>query len=444
MSKSLQIDTRRFVFLISIIISSIFSIQLARLQVRVLSNDHGHENPSLLVQHNPLVVPREETEHTASNETSMFCQTRECWQSLARSLSLLRIFPDRKDHAWLVQEKSGKPLIDDTNNRTYSDAGILYVKNFKAASSTAAGVALRLVYRLPRNISSHGWVRFHHTPGYVYRNRHPVKSFLFTSVRDPASRALSRIFYTHISHHGYDPNDDPQMLTFLRDTDSQYGSVRHVGGGYQVWYTHMEGDHLPRSWGPKMPSKVQQRQVIHLAVQQILKDYDFILVAERLDESIVVMALLMNVSLDDVLVQNAKESSTDDWYYFKFGKLERCKRPIRAFRSPAIVAHLESDEWLAKNYGDYLLHAAAILSLEATMDRLGRERVARALHVYRSLQLQVTQECRNQTIYHCSDAGNPQRPLSKKNCYSDDSGCGYQCIDSYLAKLPEPMTTRIF
>lgn len=385
------------------------------------------------------------SDDTSQNDIMTFCQTSSCWQSLARSLHLHREFMDRHDQAWLVQEQSTTLLVDDRSNRTYSDAGILYVKNFKAASSTAAGVALRLAYRLPNNnVSSHGWVRFHHAPGFTYRNRHPTKSFLFTSVRDPASRALSRIFYTQISHHRYDPNDDQALLTFLRDTDSQYGSVRHFGGGYQVWYTSMEGDRLPRSWGPKMPSKVQRRKRIHDIVKQILYDYDFILVAERLDESIVVMALLMNVSLDDVLVQSAKESTSNSWYYFKSGKLEICKVPVHAFRSPVVEAHFHSDEWLSKNYGDYLLHAAAILSLEATIHRLGQERVARALHVYRSLQEQVSNECRNQTVYHCSDTGKPQRQLSRKNCYSDDSGCGYQCVDTYLEKLPEPKTKRIF
>jgi hypothetical protein len=91
-------------------------------------------------------------------------------------------------------------------------------------------------------------------------------------------------------------------------------------------------------------------------------------VAERLDESIVVMAILMNVSLDDALVQNPKVSSASSWFFFKLRNKELCKRPARVFRSPAVIAHLESDEWLTKNYGDYLLHMAMNLSLDATID----------------------------------------------------------------------------
>jgi len=402
--------------------------------------------PSSNVSH---VNPRTGNSTLVVNTTaSQFCQSFECWKYLAQSLGLVRAFPDRHDQQWLVQGKSSEPLINHETNRTYSDAGILYVKNFKAASSTAAGVALRLAYRLPTTVnnetSSNGWVRFHHTPGWTYRNRNPARSFLFTSIRDPARRALSRIFYTQISQHGRDAHNDDLMLNFLRDTDSQYGSVRHTGGGYQVWYTSMEGDRLPRSWGGKRPTTVQNRPAIQEAVRGILNDYDFILVAERLDESIVTMALLMNVSLDDVLVQNAKESSASAWYYFKRGNFEQCRRPVPVFQSPAVRHHLQSEEWIAKNYGDYLLLAASHLSLDATMGRLGQERVNRALQFYRGLQEEVGLACRNETVYHCSFDGKPQRSLSKIDCYSDDSGCGYPCIDSFLSLLPESKTARVF
>lgn len=378
--------------------------------------------------------------------TSQYCQTPACWKTLALSLGLKRAFPDRHSQRWLVQGKSTEPLMDPSNpNHTYSDAGIIYVKNFKAASSTIAGVALRLAFRLPGNdTTSNGWVRFHHTPGYSYRNRNPARSFLFTSVRDPARRALSRIFYTHISQFGHDPHNEDLLLDFLKSTDLQYGSVRHVGGGYQVWYASLNGDQLPRSWGAKRPTTVQRRPIVHHVVGQILQDYDFLMVAERLNESIVVMALLMNVSLDDVLVQNAKDSTAVSWYYIKSGKLERCKRPIKVVQTPRIRDHLQSETWLAKNYGDYLLHAAADLSLDATIDRLGRDRVTDALETYQNLQDQVAAACQNQTIYHCSAEGVPQRPQSRRNCYSDDSGCGYQCIDAFLSHLPQPKTARIF
>jgi hypothetical protein len=427
MPPPLAINNIRFVLFLGVVLTVVFSIRSsAKLEFRVV---WSHDNAVAPLRTSELEVLSNSSEIAIHNtsRTSHFCQNSECWKRLTESLGLVRSFPDRHDQAWIVQDKSKVILFDHTSNRTYSDAGILYVKTFKAASTTGAGVALRLAVRLVSSTkndsstsSSRARVRSYHTPGFTYRDRHPTRSFLFTSVRDPASRALSRIFYTKVSYWGSNPHDDKLILGYLHDTDPQFGSVRHVGGGYQVWYTSTEGDRLPRSWGPKQPTKVQRPQAIESAVKQILHDYDFILLAERLDESIVVMAMLMNVSLDDVLVQNAKESSSSSWYFFKVRKTQLCRKPVRVFRSPAIIAYLESDEWLAKNYGDYLLHIAANLSLDATIERLGRDRVEKALHVYRSLQDQVVQECRNQTIYHCSASGKPQTSLSKHNCYTDD------------------------
>jgi hypothetical protein len=155
------------------------------------------------------------------------------------------------------------------------------------------------------------------------------------------------------------------------------------------------------------------------------------LVAERMDESLVAMALILGVSITDVLVQSAKQTGALQYHYFKRGKREHCTRPVPAFRSLAVHEYLESEEWYAKNYGDYLLHAAADISLNRTIERLGVG-FSRSLQEYGRLKRKAEQICANQTVYHCSADGKPQRHLSKQNCYSDDSGCGYPCIDKML------------
>jgi hypothetical protein len=376
-----------------------------------------------------------------SSTPFVLCRSSECFTERAQQLQMARAFPDKPGRQWIVQGTNVAFMGNATN------AGILYVKNFKAASSTAAGAALRLAVTYvtngndtnAKNKESTAWVRFHHTRGYVYANRHPERSLLFTSVRDPAARALSRIFYTHISQLGRS-RTDASLLKLLKDADPQFGSVYHYGGGYQVWYTSLT-QRLARSWHQQHSEQVLKPDKVHAAVQQIVQSYDFILVAERMDESLVALALVLGVRVQDVLVQSAKQASSEQYYYFKSGKRKFCKRPVKVVRSPAVVAHLQSDEWYAKNYGDYLLHAAAHASLDRTIRRLGRDRFQQALTAYRQLQTLAAQHCANQTVHHCSATGQPQRHLSKQNCYSDDSGCGYPCIDELLAKLKLNETT---
>jgi hypothetical protein len=363
------------------------------------------------------------------NDTS-FCLSTACISKEAEILA--RAFPDRANHTWIINDNREI----DLGNYNYSSRGILYVKNFKAASSTAAGAALRIAYqhgdgKNNNQTTQPAWVRCHHARGHNYATRDPQRSFLFTSVRDPAARALSRIFYTSITRFGETPSDK-NLLSKLRWNHAQFGAVSHHGGGYQVRYVSMQKD-LASSWSSDNKTIVSNPHQVESTVRQIFQDYDFILVAERLDESLVAMALVMGLPIADVLVQPAKVLLGNKYLYYRSRKnKEICKRPVSAFRSPAVAAHLTSDEWYAKNYGDYLLHAAANHSLDRTIHRLGRPRVARALQEYQRLQRKAQVVCANQTISHCSDDGIPQRDLTKDNCYSDDSGCGYPCIDKML------------
>lgn len=368
------------------------------------------------------------------NATSNVCLSPVCIAQTAARLA--RAYPDKTNRsAWIITPQ------DDYNpqDQGYECAGIIYVKNFKAASSTAAGIALRIAYQHGgERKKDHAWVKFSHVRGFKYAGRDPARSVLFTSLRDPAARAISRIFYTSITQKGERPTDE-NLLQKLRWNHRQYGAVSHEGGGYQVRYVSMIKE-LNTSWAPEEPNYVVDPQQIERNVREIIHAYDFIMVAERMDESIVVLALILGLDLSDVLVMDAKQNMGKEYLYFsnhdhKSQKLvETCRLSVRAFCSAAVQSHLESMEWFSKNYGDYLLHAAALQSLDLTIERLGRPRFQKALQEYRQLKLMAKERCSNETVGHCSAEGMVQRDLSSLNCYSDDSGCGYPCIDQMLAE----------
>jgi hypothetical protein len=185
----------RLALFLSVVLTAVFSIRSsAKLELWPSPDDAvaplvQGDTPPLVLDHNNyiglwVVLPlwiffRATTApaiHSArQSRTSSVCQTSGCWKGLAESLGLVRTFPDRHDQAWLVYDKSKDILFDVPNNRTYSDAGIIYVKTFKAASTTGAGVALRLSFRLDSSSknkngtssSRRPWVRSYHTPGYT-------------------------------------------------------------------------------------------------------------------------------------------------------------------------------------------------------------------------------------------------------------------------------------
>lgn len=333
------------------------------------------------------------------------------------------------------------------NNRVpqiYKDPieGLYYNKVPKTASSTLAGINQRIAFRwghriyapkddattifTKRNTSCSHKEAHILGAGKYYRNRVAEKSFLWGSLRNPASRALSRIFFDHISQLG-SPRDDETVLKFLKnDYNPQNGIVSKGKGGFQLQYLTLENNMREwYAWDKRFPTVVKRPDIVKERVEHLINNYDIIVLTERIDESIVALQLLLGLRVGDVLSTSAKMGGG---YYYD--KEKRSCIPIqKTRRSAAVQEYLESDEWQAVNYGDYLLYAAANQSLDLTIELLGRGRFDEALRLYRQAQQVVDQECSSQTHFPCSKNGTAQWKLSKSDCYSDDEGCGYSCVD---------------
>eukprot|EP00934_Nitzschia_sp_Nitz4_P008476 Nitzschia sp. Nitz4//scaffold120_size68122//27431//28819//NITZ4_006043-RA/size68122-processed-gene-0.44-mRNA-1//-1//CDS//3329534275//8466//frame0 len=373
-------------------------------------------------QNTPVDSSIDETRMTGSGTTT--CVSHAC--VIADAEAIARVYPFKHKSTWIIHGYPDDIEVDDDRlpNRI---GGIILVKNYKAASSTSAGLALRL-----NDIYGNGtrtWVNFNHVRGSRFAWRRRDRSIMFTSVRDPASRSLSRIFYTNISRRGRNPNDSI-IMNALKYTEFQYGATSHDGGGFQVRFLSMD-ESLAQSWNASEPTQVLHPEIVRQNVRDIINEYDFIMVAERMDESLVAFALLMDLRLGDVLVNEAKSNTGGlSYVYYKSGRHELCKRSVASFRSPLVKEYLESDEWRAQNYGDYLLVAAANRSLDLTIDRLGRSNFEQSLSDFRALKQSVYVYCENRTVPPCASNGTVQTKLS--DCYANDFGCGYPCVDEYL------------
>jgi len=77
---------------------------------------------------------------------------------------------------------------------------------------------------------------------------------------------------------------------------------------------------------------------------------------------------------------------------------------------------------------------AASLSLDLTIEAIGRERFDEALERFKALKQRAVKKCAAEAVFPCSRNGTPQPKEAASNCYSDDMGCGYMCLDKLSFK----------
>ena len=314
---------------------------------------------------------------------------------------------------------------ESKNQQTQSPTGLLFVKVHKAASSTLAGVNMRIA-------AKHGCAsRQHHEDSRLYGNRDKAHSFLYTSIRDPASRALSWIYYS-MSNQGHNVTERPDtVLNLLRQRFYfQHGGADNarrikLESGAQVGYLNT-GPALDKPlWHTEEPDQVQNFTLARQRVQEVMGQYDLILLVERLHESLVALQLLLQLETADILYLSSKITGG---YSFTWGPNRGChKLQYPPVMDPTVQAFLSSTEFYAANYQDFLLYKAANASLDETIDSLGRERFQKALIAFQSM-MEKAKQCQTEAIFPCSSTG-IYRPPNETNCYLRDWGCGYPCLD---------------
>lgn len=239
---------------------------------------------------------RQEKQNPAALSDTLGCLAAECIRSEASKLA--RVYPRRRDrHHWCLTKRDG-----DNDDDRYR--GLLLVKIPKAASSTSAGIVLRLAHRM--NCAQYQWM---HRPAVEYKadKVHPVNSFLFTSIRDPGQRAVSSIFFHVLSRDAHLEPTDHTLLHYLQhSTSSHYGAQSDGQGGFQLRYASFHEIPKQSAWMAADPTTVINPELVASNVRQALQGYGFVLVTERMDESLVAMALLLGIDVGDVLVTASK------------------------------------------------------------------------------------------------------------------------------------------
>jgi len=375
--------------------------------------------------HNQTIHESKRWSFFASMRRSSCCLHQNCIEQEASRIA--HAFPDRTDRSWCLPNKHATSEFTDDQEKC---KGIVLVKVPKGASSTSAGVAIRIKHR-----QECGAVQWRHKLATEYsRCSNKSQAFLFTTIRDPAARAVSTIFFHIVSRKNVTATDDFMKSSLTQSTDPHFGAVSEGQGGFQLRYTSPREIPKYSAWSTTNKEIVLDPNTVLENVRHTINAYDFLIVTERMDESLVAMALLLGIDVGDVLVTSSKVAGGR----YHFAKLPhevfKCFPTVKSFVSRGIQSFLGSDEWRAMNYGDYLLHAAANQSLDRTIERLGRDRFDRALAEYRRLRAIEEKQCAPHVKFPCNDHGEPQPELSKRSCYLSfyDFGCGYKCIDKML------------
>lgn len=330
------------------------------------------------------------------------------------------IGPETTYRAWA--SNSSFPCFEAEDNwrtihtqRMPTREGLLYTREMKTGSSTLAGVFLRLAHRKGKTLNPSGGlckIRIDHSPAQKmeYGSRDKSKSFLISMLRDPTKRSISAYFHFRVSEQKEVPIDDNFQNYLLFNQQFSNYFIKDLAMR-EINFTSSDTD----------PEDL---------VQEIIDSFDFIAITERLDESLVVIKMLLNLEVADILYMSAKQGGS-----FTTGpQTTPCIYLIPSFLSKGMKAFFVSESWKEYIKLDTLLYRAANKSLDNTIDSLGRPEFENHLSQFREVLARAHVRCENETIYRCDQAGN-YRGSKNATCLLWDIGCGYECLDRFYPSV---------
>jgi Galactose-3-O-sulfotransferase len=312
---------------------------------------------------------------------------------------------------------------DELLQRAWQDGasathGLLYEKPNKCASTTLAGVNLRIARNVARRyqdvypnltLCDVRWSHGRKQRAERYRHRNRTASFLWSAVREPTARAVSWYYFKHLSLDGHNRSDNHAFQDFLLQ----------------------QKDHFYLFFLDTRPYRINNWSDAASELNFVLKEYDFLGVTERLDESLVVLMLLLKLPMADVLYYSSKVHSG----LFARGPGTKCIYLQPSTVSDEMRSFFASDAWNRKIRSDMTLYRAVNRSLDMTIDALGRHRVETELARFRRAQALVRQRCQGKVQMPCDKEGDMARPVEETGCLVGDVGCGMECLDEVATEL---------
>jgi hypothetical protein len=333
---------------------------------------------------------------------------------------------------------------DPSVQNTPSDVGFLFLKPYKTGSSTSSGISLRMARNVARRQQQKSKSpddfeicrsRFDHARSSErFSNRKVDQSFLWTVIRSPAKRIVSQFFHFVVSREKKEPTD-ANMIEYIRSYARHSQSTvydYYLGALSTTVYTPQPLDTpTTASASTSTSTSITNNKDAVQTANQILKDYNFIGITERMDESVVALSMLNGLALADVLYLKAKGHGGYDGG--GGGRQNnKCTYIWPSFVSHGMRDFFETDEWKQIVHWDSVLYQAANRSLDLTIDQLGRENFETQLAKYQHAKEVVHDRCLPVTTFPCSPEG---KYRYKTDCLWKDSACGMNCMDQVSTEL---------
>jgi hypothetical protein len=332
---------------------------------------------------------------------------------------------------------------------TPASQGLLFQRPHKTGSTTMVGILLRLSHNRAKGFqwckhrAMHGTARF-----YEYGKRDRSRSFLFSIIRDPTKRIISQFFHFDVTAYQVEPTDSNFLRMARRNSHNYYLSElttrQYVPNGTIISKLDFAQSKGYPSVNDFEQAKVREQPGLHhllsreyqasqifglfynpdQVIKDILDDYDFIAIMERMDESLVVMQMLLGLTTKEILYTRARSSGTfsNGW------KGRPCFYIMKSFLTPYMKEYFVSEEWNATIANDLRMYQAASKSLDRTIEALDHDEFHKNLDALRRGLLLANDNCKGRIRLQCDEGGN-QVPQIEQTCYIWSEGCDHKCID---------------
>jgi hypothetical protein len=376
-----------------------------------------------------------------------FCISDECMKF--RAARMARAWHSKRYQDWCYTSTTSNQFQTASTEITISSSsggggdGLRLIKVPKSASSTMAGIVLRIQHR-------HNCTRHVHWEHGIARNvldhaisaSRSTSSFLIAPIRTPERRALSNVYFHDVSFHNAHRKRPQQRLP--RD-DHIIQKLERIPSNFILDYVTTDPIYndtaahcdLFDSSNTKIESQKHKFRVcldrIERNVANVLATYDFLVIVDRLPESLAVWSILSELPIHDFLSLSSKLSGM--WYAIGYNhRHPKCIQLVTPVETDGIQQYFHSVEWQKRHYGDRLLYHAASISLTQTINQLGIDRVDQVVKLYHHWHQHIQDSVcvQKMSYFPCTSNGTPQMNVSRQYCYTRDFGCGYHCIDNIV------------
>jgi hypothetical protein len=285
------------------------------------------------------------------------------------------------------------------------NTNLVFIKVEKCSSSTAGGIVRRIAahYNL-HGYRSSNWINIE--PG-VWAHHSQFRSlekkisnltlphFLLSVVRAPAERCLSAFYHFQVTRRGIKSTPNEKIKALRRCRDFIFNYIR----------TDKNSD---------------DEKNFHF----IKKNYNFIGLTERFDESMIVLAYKLNLTMNDILYIKSKDSNSSAIDQFSGHAYQPHSTLLN--EEVEVKEFINSDEFRRNNFRDFELIKHVNKVLNKQIRKIGKQKFSRLLLEYQRLLGRANDLCSSPILaqYH-----NAVDITNVTDCYWRDNGCFYKCLD---------------